>query len=327
MKTILRKVGKFAVALQLLFIATPGSSQVFTASVPLGWKAEKIGTDETEGQKATETNGVFTLISAGSDVGYGANDQFVYVYKKLHGDGTIIAKVESQTITGTIDPNTSAWAKSGVMIREDNYEKAKFALIAMSGANGPLYEVRIEKDANELQTLNDVSLTGTLLPPYWVKLVRIGDDFDAFTSSDGVTWDEIAPAYNNPMNTDVLIGIMKTSHASGVLGSTEISHVSLEGSITDIGVGLSHKELGGEGLSVYPNPSKGDTRVSFNAAQKSTYKLDVRNVLGQVVYQRTLTDFSGSYNRPLELSQYGKGLYTVTLSNGGKSTMKKAVVY
>jgi len=54
---------------------------------------------------ASYANGVYTVNGAGIDI-YGANDQFHYVYQPVNGNGTLIARVTSQT-------NTSANAKAG----------------------------------------------------------------------------------------------------------------------------------------------------------------------------------------------------------------------
>ncbi|MDP1744398.1 MAG: T9SS type A sorting domain-containing protein [Bacteroidota bacterium] len=80
-------------------------------------------------------------------------------------------------------------------------------------------------------------------------------------------------------------------------------------------------------FSVYPNPNEGNFNVSFNVALKATYKLELRNTLGQLVYNETLTDFSGSYSKQMDVSQFGKGIYLISLTNSNNNTIKKIVVY
>ncbi len=80
-------------------------------------------------------------------------------------------------------------------------------------------------------------------------------------------------------------------------------------------------------FSVYPNPNEGNFNVSFNVASKATYKLELRNTLGQLVYNETLTDFSGSYSKQMDVSQFGKGIYLISLTNSNNATIKKVVVY
>jgi hypothetical protein len=79
-------------------------------------------------------------------------------------------------------------------------------------------------------------------------------------------------------------------------------------------------------FSVYPNPGDGNFTIAFDVTEKSSYQLELRNISGQIIYLETLTDFSGSYSNSLNISEYGKGLYVMTLSNADKVTVKKLIV-
>ncbi len=78
---------------------------------------------------------------------------------------------------------------------------------------------------------------------------------------------------------------------------------------------------------IYPNPNDGNFNVSFTINLKATYKLELKNTIGQVVYQETLTDFNGHYLKQIDISQFGKGIYLLSLSNSNNETIKKVVVY
>lgn len=80
-------------------------------------------------------------------------------------------------------------------------------------------------------------------------------------------------------------------------------------------------------INIYPNPNNGNFNVMFTSEEKSSYKLEVRNVLGQVVYQETLPDFIGTYSKPISIGNYGKGVYTITLTNDKHDVVKKIIVY
>ncbi len=80
-------------------------------------------------------------------------------------------------------------------------------------------------------------------------------------------------------------------------------------------------------FSVYPNPSDGNFVVTFNTAKRATYKLELVNALGQSIYKETLTDFSGSYSKSLDVTAYGKGIYLISITNPKNETVKKIVVY
>jgi len=81
------------------------------------------------------------------------------------------------------------------------------------------------------------------------------------------------------------------------------------------------------GLNVYPNPNNGDFTVNFNADNNSQYLLEITNVLGQIVYQRNISDASGEFTANLNLIGYGKGVYMVVLKQGQQQqSIKKVIV-
>lgn len=80
-------------------------------------------------------------------------------------------------------------------------------------------------------------------------------------------------------------------------------------------------------LNVFPNPSDGMITVSFTINNKSVHKVAVSNVLGQVVFKEELTNFSGTYSKQVNLQQYGKGTYTITLMNENNVIAEKIIVY
>jgi hypothetical protein len=109
-----------------------------------------------------------------------------------------------------------------------------------------------------------------------------------------------------------------------VTGSGCPSLSSTAVNITTLGITQSAND---SFFTVYPNPSEGNFTISFNITVKATYKLELKNTLGQLVYSETLTDFSGSYLKPIDVSNFGKGIYVITLSNPNNENVKKAVVY
>jgi hypothetical protein len=80
-------------------------------------------------------------------------------------------------------------------------------------------------------------------------------------------------------------------------------------------------------LSVFPNPTDGLITVSFTVNDKTTHRVEVKNVLGQLVFKDELVDFNGTYSKSINLQQFGKGTYTITLMNDHNVLAKKIVVY
>lgn len=81
-------------------------------------------------------------------------------------------------------------------------------------------------------------------------------------------------------------------------------------------------------LNIYPNPNDGNFNVAFNVSSKADYKLELRNTLGQIIYQEVLSDFTGTYLKQMNIAaDYGKGIYLISLSNPESETLKKVIVY
>ena len=180
----------------------------------------------------------YTVIADGADIG-GTSDQLHFVYKRLNGNGSITAKVES------IDP-THNWAKAGVMIRDtlDADSANAFTLVSAPGAqNRARLQYRISKGDT---TGNAQTPQNAITLPHWVRLTRTANSFTGEHSADGVTWER----FENqaiPMGLDVYIGLAYTSHVEGTLAEAVFSNVSVTpagqlSTSTDIGIDNNLKD-------------------------------------------------------------------------------------
>jgi hypothetical protein len=57
-------------------------------------------------------------------------------------------------------------------------------------------------------TLSDGPSAGTTYPPRWLKLVRAGNAFSAYLSSDGTSWTQVYTTQTIPMASTVYIGLV-----------------------------------------------------------------------------------------------------------------------
>ncbi len=79
-------------------------------------------------------------------------------------------------------------------------------------------------------------------------------------------------------------------------------------------------------LEVYPNPTNGVCSININSSGKDNYLLEVKNMLGQLLYSEKLTDFSGIYTQQLDLKRYGSSVYFVSLKTQSNETVRKIIV-
>ncbi len=89
-------------------------------------------------------------------------------------------------------------------------------------------------------------------------------------------------------------------------------------------VGLSASELNTK-VSVFPNPTTGILNIAYAFNTKEDLKIEVTNMLGQVVY--TETEHNTATNaKAINLSGLSKGVYMVTLSTATDKMVRKIVI-
>lgn len=187
---------------------------VTPSDLPSPWQTQDIGNTAIAGN-ASYTAGTFTISGSGNDI-WASADGFRYVYQTLEGDGEIALLISSQT-------NTNSWAKAGVMIRENLTAGSKHATVVGTPGNGVSFQRRVVAD--------DVSTSTTIsgiTVPVWVKIVREGNTFTSYHSSDGAAWTQIG-SENISMSSSVNIGMAVTSHNNAEASTVVFENVALSG--------------------------------------------------------------------------------------------------
>ncbi|MBL4708785.1 MAG: T9SS type A sorting domain-containing protein, partial [Flavobacteriales bacterium] len=77
-------------------------------------------------------------------------------------------------------------------------------------------------------------------------------------------------------------------------------------------------------FNVIPNPNNGEFSLTITSTEKVTYDLNIRNVLGQVIHTDNIT-VSGTIVEQMDLTQFEKGVYFVSLENGAERLLKKLI--
>jgi hypothetical protein len=186
--------------------ATPGGD------LPAPWQHQDVGAVGQTGN-AAYANGVFTIEGGGADI-WGSSDEFHYVFQNLNGDGEIIAKVTSVE-------NTNSWAKAGVMIRETLTTGSTHAMMVVTPGNGLAFQRRTSTGGSSTHTSG-----GSASAPYWVRLVRSGNTFTTYSSSNGASWNQVG-ADTIGMASNVYIGLAVTAHNDSTLCTAQLDNVSV----------------------------------------------------------------------------------------------------
>ncbi len=179
--------------------------------LPGGWKHTDIGDVGYPGD-VIYTPGVFSISASGNDIWDNA-DAFHFVYQTLTGDGEIIARVASLE-------NTDGWAKAGVMMRETLAAGSKHAFSLIAATQGDAFQRRPTTNGISVHTAGPGASA-----PFWVRLVRAGDVFTAYSSADGIDW-RLIGSDTIPMNATIYAGLALTAHNDSTLGGAVLDNVS-----------------------------------------------------------------------------------------------------
>jgi phosphatidylserine/phosphatidylglycerophosphate/cardiolipin synthase-like enzyme len=184
------------------------------STLPSGWDTRDIGAVGVDGVACYDgASGTFTAKGSGADI-WNKADEFRFAYRSLTGDGSIQVRVASLE-------NVDAWVKSGVMMRETLAANSKHAMMVVSVGKGLAFQRRVATGGSTLHTAG-----GAGTAPRWVRLERVGDLFQAYTSTDGSSW-TLVGTQTIPMAPDILVGIPITSHRDGVLATATIDSVEV----------------------------------------------------------------------------------------------------
>ncbi|HAI11728.1 MAG TPA: hypothetical protein DCM28_08485 [Phycisphaerales bacterium] len=181
-------------------------------SLSFPWSQSDIGSVALSGSSEQSGN-LFTIKASGQDM-FSTADQFRYVYQKLHGDGYIIARIESME-------HTSGSARAGLMMRQSTNSGSEHVSIFARPGGERAFHWRAVANTNA-QTLSTQPISG----PYWLKLARTGDTFKGYYSTDGSNW-TLAGTQIIPMNWEIFVGMAVTSATNSELNTAIIEQTYL----------------------------------------------------------------------------------------------------
>jgi regulation of enolase protein 1 (concanavalin A-like superfamily) len=181
--------------------------------LPSPWQSQDIGAISVPGN-ASELKGVF-ILSGTLDI-WGTSDGCHYTWQKLEGDGTIIARVLSVE-------KTQNHAKGGLAIRESFESGSRHATLVVTPTDGTQFLSRVKESG--VTTSQKTGLNKGAMP-YWLKLVRHGNNLTGFESTNGKDWTQTG-TISIPFPENLFIGLVASSHQKDKLCAVAFDHVSL----------------------------------------------------------------------------------------------------
>lgn len=91
-------------------------------------------------------------------------------------------------------------------------------------------------------------------------------------------------------------------------------------------IGKADNKLEMEEMKMFPNPHDGKFNLSFNLKNKGDAQVTIFNMEGKTVYSEKLQNFSGEYNKAIDISSNKKGVYFVKIEQGTHTQVKKVIL-
>jgi TolB protein len=184
------------------------------AELPAPWRHQDIGDVAVPGTAEHDGDGTFTMTGT-LDV-WGVADGCHFAYQPLDGDGTITARVLGVEYTNN-------HAKGGVMIRGSLEAGSPHATMVVTAVDGTQFLRRKEAGGVSIST-GPKHDRGQF--PYWVKLVRKGDEFQAHESADGRDW-VLVGTDTVPLGRRAYLGLVASSHQKTVANTVKLDRVTV----------------------------------------------------------------------------------------------------
>merc|ERR1712232_968558 len=152
----------------------------------------------------------FTVTSGGTGI-TGTSDSGEFLCQTLTGDGSISARVLS------VDSIT---AQAGVMFRKLLSPVSQHAYLELSGNQATLQTRALQSGATTPSAADTIAL------PTWIRLVREGDVYTGFLSSDGINW-TLMGSSTVALNNDALACLASSSSDALVASDAMYERVSV----------------------------------------------------------------------------------------------------
>ena len=94
----------------------------------------------------------------------------------------------------------------------------------------------------------------------------------------------------------------------------------------NIAINNSKEIKNNNNLSVFPNPTDGLTQLRFFNSETKDIEINMTDVAGQIIYNRSVKEFNGVFHESFDLTDYPAGMYFIQVVQGAESWTEKVVL-
>ena len=190
------------------------SAAIIASPAPFPWSNVDVGQVGAAGSFSISGSGVFVTSGAGTTIG-GQTDSFNYTYRTLTGDGTLIARIAKARQTNN--------AKLGILMSETLAAGSKFSSVVYNYNGVWLNDMMYTRATDGVDAQASSSSITTV--PTWLKLVRSGNTFTGYASTNGTTWVTVRSATISMAN-QIFMGLLDCSSNTADLCTATFDNVS-----------------------------------------------------------------------------------------------------
>ncbi len=137
-------------------------------------------------------------------------------------------------------------------------------------------------------------------------------------------------AYQWYLNGNPIPGATSQTYTATVVGNYSVEAHSYQNCSSGISPAIlvdGVEEQGGIYFNIAPNPNNGLFDLSFVTNATSDFTISIFSVDGKIVYVEELPKFSGTYNKQIDLSGFGAGMYLIKLENEKQLSVQHIIVF
>lgn len=94
--------------------------------------------------------------------------------------------------------------------------------------------------------------------------------------------------------------------------------------IPNVGINDNNKSF--VNLNIYPNPVNNVLNIKFNIDKTQSLYVKIFSIAGKTVYSENINNFKGNYNKSIDVHNYSKGIYILSLTSDKETFNKKVVI-
>jgi hypothetical protein len=217
--------------------------------------ASSIGT-------GTYSKGIYTITSNAAPIG-GNSDSFAFSNIPEFGDITLITKVQSFSDSTTV-------ALAGLMLRDGLDPSAAFAGVFVSTEGSLVFQTRQSVGAAAISS----SITGISIPtprsPIWLKLVRAGQKFSGYYSTNDSKYMPIGSTQTFAMPVSTFGGLALASASAGKSITCKFARTLLSNPFAPLNFTAAATGSASTTLDWGQRPGLGGSTVSSYTLQRSS---------------------------------------------------------